>query len=524
MSRSPALWSTLFVVLLTIGATAYAQTIEQQRAGVVRVTAVSNGVPKTGTGFIVRLDADAAYILTAAHVVEGDPRPRVEFYTRQNMLVEADAVRLEGGDPRGLALIIVRGKDKLASSLSALPLADAASLTGGESVVAIGFPQGGGPWAVVPANVVSRIGRDITLAGAIDEGNSGGPVLANGAVVAVVVQETGKFGVAVPVAIAKMTIEGWGVQPIASQPKPATPAAAAQPGATSAPRPVAAAAVPAPGQPPQDCPGCPEMVVVPAGSFTMGSPDSEKGRSSNEGPVHQVTIPAALAVSKYEVTRGQFARFVRATGRDMSGSCWFWDDKEKKAREDPAKSWLDPGFAQSDEHPVVCVSFADATAYVEWLSKQTGKGYRLLSEAEWEYAARASTTTARYWGEGEGQACAYANVADRQAKSKHPEWTTFDCDDGHAETAPVGQYKPNAFGLHDMLGNVWEWTQDCWNEGYQGAPTAGTAWLSGDCSVRVARGASWGYGPDFVRSASRSGDGSADRFDVLGFRVARTLP
>jgi formylglycine-generating enzyme required for sulfatase activity len=267
-------------------------------------------------------------------------------------------------------------------------------------------------------------------------------------------------------------------------------------------------------------------VVVPAGSFTMGSPDSEKRRASDEGPLHQVTIPAAFAVSRFEITRGQFARFVQATNRQMSGGCYVWDDIENKVKEDSGRSWRDPGFPQSDDHPVVCVSFEDAKAYVEWLAKQTGKAYRLLSEAEWEYAARAGTTTARYWGEGEGQACAYANVADRRGKAAHPwwTWTTFDCDDGYAETAPVGNYKPNAFGLHDMLGNAWEWTQDCWNESYQGAPSNGAAWQSADCGLRVVCGGSWSDRPDVVRSANRGRDWATDRGDDRGFRVARTLP
>ena len=266
------------------------------------------------------------------------------------------------------------------------------------------------------------------------------------------------------------------------------------------------------------------MVVLPAGQFRMGSPDGEKGRRSYQGPVHQVTIPAAFAVSKLEITRGQFARFVRATGNDMSGECRVWNDKEGKLTEDSGRGWQNPGFSQADDHPVVCVSFRDATAYVDWLTEQTGEAYRLLSEAEWEYAARAGTTASRYWGDGEQQACEHANVADRRAKAKHPSWTTFDCDDGYAETAPVGKFKVNGFGLRDMLGNVWEWTQDCWNASYQGAPANGSAWLSGDCALRVVRGGSWFISPDSLRSADRFGFSTGLRFFFLGFRVSRTLP
>ena len=187
-------------VQLVLTAQVSAQAHDQQRAAVVKVTSVVDGKRKTGTGFIVRLDADAAYILTASHVVEGDNRPQVEFFVRQNVPVEADTARIEGGDPRGLALLLVRGKQKLPPGLVALALAKGASLSGGEQVTAIGFPQGGGPWAVARADIVSRVGRDLTLAGPIDEGNSGGPVLLNGAVVAVVTGVNANFALATPLA------------------------------------------------------------------------------------------------------------------------------------------------------------------------------------------------------------------------------------------------------------------------------------------------------------------------------------
>ncbi len=211
----------LLVALLTVpvqmvlSAQASGQALDQQRAAVVKVTSVVDGKRKTGTGFIVRMEGDTAYILTASHVVEGDNHPKVAFFARQNVPVEADTARIEGGDPRGLALLLVRGKDKLPPGLVALPLAQGASLSGGEQVTAIGFPQGGGPWAVARADVVSRVGRDLTLAGPIDEGNSGGPVLRNGAVVAVVTGVNASFALATPAAIASLTLEGWAVNPVA---------------------------------------------------------------------------------------------------------------------------------------------------------------------------------------------------------------------------------------------------------------------------------------------------------------------
>ena len=273
----------------------------------------------------------------------------------------------------------------------------------------------------------------------------------------------------------------------------------------------------------RDCPGCPEMVVAPEGSFRMGSPESEEGRwdDGREGPVHSVAIGYRLAVGVNEVTRGEFARFVSATGRSMGNACWTHEGGEWKERS--GRHWRNPGFSQTDEHPVVCVSWNDAQAYVQWLSRKTGEEYRLLSEAEWEYVARAGTETARYWGESERGQCRYANGADRTALRHNSDWTTVDCDDGHYRTSPVGSYEANGFGLHDVLGNVWEWTEDCWNDSYAGAPRDGSAWTSGECGRRVLRGGSWVVNPWFLRSAFRIRNSTGFRFNYAGLRVARTL-
>ena len=188
-----------------------------------------------------------------------------------------------------------------------------------------------------------------------------------------------------------------------------------------------------------------------------------------------------------------------------------------------------PGFEQTDWEPVVCVSWQGAQAYAAWLSGETGQAYRLLSEAEWEYVARAGTRTARYWGEREGGQCGYANGTGSS--------TNFDgrtCHDGYARTAPVRSYEANGFGLYDVLGNVWEWVQDCWNPHYQEVPSDGRAWESEDCSWRVRRGGSWDDGPRHLRSANRDryyaedhdGSGwisSASRDSCNGFRLARSL-
>ena len=260
-----------------------------------------------------------------------------------------------------------------------------------------------------------------------------------------------------------------------------------------------------PGTKFRDCPECPELVVVPSGSFMMGSPASEAGRDDDEGPVRRVTIAAPFAVGAREVTRGEFARFVSATGRSMGGSCWTREDGEWENRS--GRHWRSPGFRQGDDHPVVCVDWDDARAYVSWLSRETGQGYRLLSESEWEYVARSGTSTRYWWGDGIGR-----NRAN-----------CVRCGSRWDRTAPVGSFSANGFGLHDVHGNVWEWVEDCWNGSYAGAPRDGSAWESGDCSARVLRGGSWVNGPGLLRSAIRGRDGTDDRGSYFGFRVARTL-
>jgi len=165
-----------------------------------------------------------------------------------------------------------------------------------------------------------------------------------------------------------------------------------------------------------------------------------------------------------------------------------------------------------------------AVDYGRWLSKRTGKTYRLPSEAEWEYAARAGSTTPWFWGDDPKQACQYGDVGDDSVRPEHPDWPLHDCNDGFAKTAPVGTFKPNAFGLYDTAGNVWEWVEDCYNPSYEGAPVDGRAWLAGDCARRIDRGGGWYNKPAAVRSALRyAGDDSSRQNNTLGFRVVREL-
>lgn len=272
----------------------------------------------------------------------------------------------------------------------------------------------------------------------------------------------------------------------------------------------------------QDCPECPEMVVIPAGRFIMGSPAGEAGRSGNEGPQREVRISDSFALGKYEVTKSELEAFVKQTGLMIRG-CRVLDGRRWRA--DDSRTWRDPGFPQGERHPAVCVNWEDAKKYVEWLSHKTGNEYRLPSESEWEYAVRAGTTAARFWGDDPAGACTYADVADRMTRQSHPAIQRFHaCEDGFVYTAPVGSFRANPFGLHDMLGNVWEWVEDCWNPSYVGAPEDGKAWTSGDCTRHVVRGGSWGLAPEGVRSAERNWFDVPNRSSVLGFRVARTLP
>jgi formylglycine-generating enzyme required for sulfatase activity len=255
-----------------------------------------------------------------------------------------------------------------------------------------------------------------------------------------------------------------------------------------------------PGDVFSDCAGCPSMIVVPAGTFTMGSPPTENGRSEHEGPQRTVTIGSDFAVGRYEVTWAEWDACVADGGCSSAG---------------PDGAGGDEGWGKG-ERPVINVSWDDAQAYVSWLSRKTGKTYRLLSEAEWEYAARAGTSRAYWWGSSASHE--YANYGSDECCSGlatgRDQWEN---------TAPVGSFPANGFGLYDMHGNVWEWTQDCWNDSYSGAPKNGSAWTSGNCSRPVVRGGSWYFNPQILRSADRFSIDTWTRDKGCGFRVARTL-
>lgn len=269
----------------------------------------------------------------------------------------------------------------------------------------------------------------------------------------------------------------------------------------------------------RDCPNCPLMIVVPAGRFRMGTPDDEYGREFDEGPRHTVEIDYDFAVGKFEITRREFAAFVEDTGHAPDDACFIETGRDWQV----AVTWRSPGYAVSEDHPVVCVSWTDARAYVDWLSLTTGKPYRLLSEAEWEYAARARSPGATF-DTGARSVCAFANALDQQAARTFNGIDHFLCTDGYVYAAPVGTFIANEFGLNDTLGNVLEWVEDCWHDHYDGAPDDGSAWQGGTCAGRVLRGGSWYYAPRHLRLGNREWDRVQYQDYDIGFRVARDLP
>ena len=289
----------------------------------------------------------------------------------------------------------------------------------------------------------------------------------------------------------------------------------------------------APGAVFRDCPACPDMVVVPPGEYKslQGGWVERIIPIPGENPYRVVSISYALAIGRFEITRGQFAAFLHATDYKPGTrkNCFYVTrDKRNWTGDDKSKNLWAPGFAQTDEHPVVCISWHDAKACADWIARESGKHYRLLSEAEWDYAARAGTDMyRRWWGDSVFDACRYANVWDqtfqRSFRSLGEAYGGLGCSDGYVYTAPVGKFAENRFGLFDMIGNVAEWVEDCMNLTLEGAPADGSAWHAGNCALRILRGGSWESGASEARSALRSFRLATYRSNNLGFRVARTL-
>jgi formylglycine-generating enzyme required for sulfatase activity len=267
---------------------------------------------------------------------------------------------------------------------------------------------------------------------------------------------------------------------------------------------LAQAAESQPGKVFKDCKDCPEMVVLPAGTFTMGTPDDEVGREPDEGPMHAVTFAKPFAMSRFHVTAGEWDSYLRQSGVKIANG------DERPGRECIASK---PRYAQGPRQPAVCMSVDDAEKYVAWLSKKTGQKYHLVSEAQREYAARAGSSGPFPFPFDEGTQYSIAKHAN-----------TYGPTDGYSYTSPAGSYPPNAFGMYDMHGNVYEFVADCEHKNYVGAPADGSAWIAdGDCKARQIRGNDWGEAPVFSRSGNRNTIWVETRGDWLGFRVVRDL-
>jgi len=260
---------------------------------------------------------------------------------------------------------------------------------------------------------------------------------------------------------------------------------------------------PLPGKVFKDCRNCPEMVVLPAGTFTMGTPEGEVGREPDEGPMHEVTFEKPFAMSRYQITAGEWAQYMKETGVTLP------DGDTRPGR---ACTNGKPSYPQGPRQPAVCMNFAEVTAYVAWLSRKTGQHYHIVSEAQREYAARAGSTGPFPFPFDPGTEYSIATHAN-----------TYGPTDGYSHSSPVGSYPANAFGMYDMHGNVYEWIADCYHPDYVGAPTDGSAWTEPDCDTLRIRGNDWGEAPVFSRSGNRNDIDPQTRGDWIGFRVVRTL-
>jgi formylglycine-generating enzyme required for sulfatase activity len=322
-----------------------------------------------------------------------------------------------------------------------------------------------------------------------------------------------------PVALAAATLLLIGVGWYFGRPTPPIPPHVVAPLQPVKPAVASEAVAAHPGSIIRDCPTCPAMMVIPPGKFVQGAAADAKRASDYERPAHAVAIAKPFALGTDDVTVGEFQAFIDASGRAMKG-CEVYDGEwHHKGDAD----WKQPGFNQTPLHPVTCTSWNDAVAFADWMSTKSGHRYRLPTAAEWEYAARAGAAEVTPWGSNVASACSSANVADKSAARRYPGWTVFACDDGYAHTAPVGTYAANAFGLHDMLGNVLTWTQDCWYANYAGAPADGSARRKNNCSEYELRGGSWFSSPRYVRASYRNHFASDYRASSIGFRLARDL-
>ena len=274
----------------------------------------------------------------------------------------------------------------------------------------------------------------------------------------------------------------------------------------------------------RDCSDCPEMVVIPPGRYDMGY-DGGISEERYDGPMHPVTIGYTFALGRFEITTAQFRRFVEETGHVTPNDCRIIT--EEGMRNTPGLSWSNPGYGRPplDQEPVACITWPDAKAYVNWLAAKTGQPYRLPTEAEWEYVAHDRNTHIFAWGEDPDDGCVYANIYDQSGRNPLRPNTPVNCDDGFAMASPVGSFPPNSFGLYDVIGNVWEWVEDCYVVPYSDQPTDGGAFFSDEgCTVRSVRGGCWSTRTERLRPTFRGRDEETLITQVFGLRIARDLP
>ncbi len=272
------------------------------------------------------------------------------------------------------------------------------------------------------------------------------------------------------------------------------------------------------------------MVSLRGGVFTMGAAPGEEEKDGvapqargRAQPQRQVSV-APFLIGRFEVTHAEFTEFQRATKARTDNACWA-EGIDGKRYHYKGFTWQKPGFPQTERDPVVCVNWFEVRAYANWLSGKTGKRYRLPSEAEWEFAARGGSTGSRPFAADPTNFCTRANVGDLSLadayKHRRDTGRYGACSDGFPFTAPVGQFPPNKFGLHDMLGNVWEWTEDCWNTTHDGAGPDSKPRMTGDCDKRVVRGGGWFNDPWRATSTFRFRDSNGHNGNMLGFRLVR---
>ncbi|MGI9235501.1 MAG: formylglycine-generating enzyme family protein [Woeseiaceae bacterium] len=274
------------------------------------------------------------------------------------------------------------------------------------------------------------------------------------------------------------------------------------------------------------------MTLIPGGSYLKGSPQDEPGRFTDDrnhdeddqvgqgGDQVEVTV-LSFALGIFEVSNREFAEFIEQTGYAMRDGCIAWTQSDGKWRQHTAANWKNTGRPYDDAFPASCIDWYAANAYIDWLSETSEIQYRLPTESEFEYARRAGSAEAYHFGSDPEESCRYGNVPDAEFDAVTTTKDALKCSDGYWDMAPVGQFEPNAFGIYDITGNVWEWLSDCYEKSYANAPTDGSALILDRCEARSIRGGSWGYDLSSLRSADRSDDPPDALYDGIGFRIAR---